>query len=132
GGRQSIHVDPARAGFGHRQNEVALPVHATRHARLGRTELASPARSGVAGKPRKVVVHANRNGFFYMLDRTTGEFLRATKLIDNVTWASGIDAKGRPILVIGKDPTPQGNWVCPSVKGATNWMSQTYNPLTGL
>jgi alcohol dehydrogenase (cytochrome c) len=84
------------------------------------------------GKPRKVVVHANRNGFFYMLDRTTGEFLRATKLIDNVTWASGIDAKGRPIKVPGKDPTPAGNWVCPSVKGATNWMSQTYNPGTGL
>jgi alcohol dehydrogenase (cytochrome c) len=67
-----------------------------------------------------------------MLDRATGEFLRATKLIDNVTWASGIDAKGRPIKVAGKDPTPQGNWICPSVKGATNWMSQTYNPGTGL
>ena len=54
------------------------------------------------GKPRKVVLHANRNGFFYMLDRTTGEFLRATKLIDNVTWATGIDAKGRPIQVAGQ------------------------------
>ena len=49
-----------------------------------------------------------------------------------MTWASGIDAKGRPIKVPGKDPTPAGNWVCPSVKGATNWMSQTYNPGTGL
>ncbi len=49
GGRQSIHVVPARAGFGHRQDEVALPVHAARHARLGRAELACPARSGVAG-----------------------------------------------------------------------------------
>ncbi len=84
------------------------------------------------GKPRKVVTHANRNGFFYLLDRTTGEFLRGTKLIDNVTWASGIDAKGRPIVVPGKDPTPEGNWVCPSVKGATNWMSESYNPGTGL
>jgi alcohol dehydrogenase (cytochrome c) len=84
------------------------------------------------GKPRKIVIHANRNGFYYVLDRVTGEFLHATKLIDKVTWASGIDAKGRPILVPGKDPTPEGNWVCPSVKGATNWMSQTYNPTTGL
>src|SRR6266478_2590088 len=84
------------------------------------------------GKPRKAVVHANRNGFFYLLDRTTGEFLRGTKLIDNVTWATGIDSKGRPITVPGKDPSPAGNWVCPSVKGATNWMSQTYNPGTGL
>jgi alcohol dehydrogenase (cytochrome c) len=84
------------------------------------------------GKMRKVVLHANRNGFFYVLDRTTGEFLRATKLIDNVTWASGIDDKGRPMAIPGKDPTPEGNWVCPSVKGATNWMGQTYHPGTGL
>ena len=84
------------------------------------------------GKLRKLVVHANRNGFFYVLDRITGEYLRATKLIDNVSWATGIDDKGRPILVPGKDPTPEGNWVCPSVKGATNWMSQSYNPGTGL
>lgn len=84
------------------------------------------------GKPRKVVLHANRNGFFYVLDRTTGEFLRGTKLIDKVTWATGIDDKGRPVLVPGQDPTPAGNWVCPSVKGATNWMGQSYNPGTGL
>jgi alcohol dehydrogenase (cytochrome c) len=84
------------------------------------------------GKMRKVVLHANRNGFFYVLDRTTGEFLRATQLIDKVTWASGIDKAGRPIQVPGKDPTPEGNWVCPSVKGATNWMGQSYHPGTGL
>jgi alcohol dehydrogenase (cytochrome c) len=84
------------------------------------------------GRMRKVVLHANRNGFFYMLDRVTGEFLRGTKLIDKVTWASGLDAKGRPILVPGQDPTPEGNWVCPSVKGATNWMGQSYHPGTGL
>lgn len=82
--------------------------------------------------PRKVVVHGNRNGFFYVLDRQTGEYLRATQLVDNVTWASGIDDKGRPVLIPGKDPTPEGNWVCPSVKGATNWMGQSYNPGTGL
>ena len=84
------------------------------------------------GQMRKVVLHANRNGFFYVLDRTTGEFLRASQLIDKVTWASGIDSKGRPIIIPGKDPTPGGNWVCPSVKGATNWMGQSYNPGTGL
>jgi alcohol dehydrogenase (cytochrome c) len=84
------------------------------------------------GRMRKVVLHANRNGFFYVLDRLTGEFLRGTPLIDKVTWASGLDDKGRPILIPGKDPTPEGNWVCPSVKGATNWMGQSYNPSTGL
>ncbi|MES1260694.1 MAG: PQQ-binding-like beta-propeller repeat protein, partial [Acidobacteriota bacterium] len=84
------------------------------------------------GVPRKVVVHANRNGFFYILDRQTGQFLKATQLIDNLTWASGIDDSGKPVLIPGKEPTPEGNWVCPSVKGATNWMGQSYNPGTGL
>ena len=84
------------------------------------------------GEPRKVVLDANRNGFFYVLDRVTGEFLRATQLIDNLTWASGIDETGRPILIPDQEPTLQGNWVCPSVKGGTNWMGQTYHPETGL
>jgi len=81
---------------------------------------------------RKVVIHANRNGFYYVLDRETGKFLRGAQLIDNVTWAKGLDDNGKPIVIPGKDPTPEGNWVCPSVKGATNWMSQSYNPGTGL
>lgn len=84
------------------------------------------------GKMRKVVLHANRNGFFYVLDRNTGEFLRATKLIDHVSWASGVDERGRPMRIPNQDPTAQGNWICPSVKGATNWMGQSYNPVTGL
>ncbi|MBM3792652.1 MAG: PQQ-dependent dehydrogenase, methanol/ethanol family [Acidobacteria bacterium] len=86
----------------------------------------------IRGQQRKVVLHANRNGFFYALDRVTGEFLRATQLIDKVTWAKGIDDKGRPVPAGNSEPTPQGNWVCPSVKGATNWMGQSYNPGTGL
>lgn len=84
------------------------------------------------GKPRKLLLHANRNGFFYVLDRLTGEFLRATRLVDKLDWANGIDAKGRPILVPEKDPTPAGNRVCPGVRGATNWMSPTFHPATGL
>jgi alcohol dehydrogenase (cytochrome c) len=84
------------------------------------------------GKPRKVVLHANRNGFFYVLDRTTGEFLRGTPLVDKLTWAKGLDDKGRPMQIEGTDPTLAGVSVCPSVKGATNWMGQSYNPVTGL
>jgi alcohol dehydrogenase (cytochrome c) len=84
------------------------------------------------GKPRKLVLHANRNGFLYVLDRVTGEYLNATRLVEKLDWASGIDAKGRPILVPGKDPTPTGNRVCPSVRGATNWMSPSFDPATGL
>jgi alcohol dehydrogenase (cytochrome c) len=84
------------------------------------------------GKPRKLLLHANRNGFFYVLDRTSGEFLSASKLVDNLDWATGIDAKGRPIEAPGKLPTSSGNRVCPGVRGATNWMSPSFNPSTGL
>lgn len=84
------------------------------------------------GEPRKVIFHANRNGFLYVLDRQTGKYLRSSKLIEDLDWASGIDPAGKPIPVPGKDPTPEGNRVCPGVRGATNWMSQSWNPVTGL
>jgi alcohol dehydrogenase (cytochrome c) len=94
---------------------------------------AQNARGGPrGGTTRKLVLHANRNGFFYVLDRVTGEFISASKLVDRLDWASGIDAAGRPIVVPGKDPTPTGNVVCPGVRGATNWMSPSYSPATGL
>jgi len=84
------------------------------------------------GRPRKLLLHANRNGYFYVLDRTTGEFLRATPFVDRLNWAKGIDAKGKPIENPGMEPSPNGTRVCPSVRGATNWMSPSYNPQTGL
>jgi alcohol dehydrogenase (cytochrome c) len=84
------------------------------------------------GTMRKLVLHANRNGFLYVLDRVTGEYLNATPLVEKLDWAKGIDAHGRPIPVPGKDPTPTGNRVCPSVRGATNWMSPSFDPATGL
>jgi alcohol dehydrogenase (cytochrome c) len=84
------------------------------------------------GRERKLVVHANRNGFLYVLDRVTGEYLRATRLVEKLDWATGIDAKGRPILVPDKDPTPGGTRACPGVRGATNWMSPSFNPAIGL
>jgi alcohol dehydrogenase (cytochrome c) len=84
------------------------------------------------GQPRKLLLHADRNGFFYVLDRITGEFLLAEPFIRNLTWASGIDAKGRPVRVAGQEPTPEGTRTCPAVTGATNWPSPSYNPATGL
>ena len=84
------------------------------------------------GRPRKLLLHANRNGYFYVLDRVTGEFLRATPFVERLNWAKGIDAKGKPIENPGMEPSPNGRRVCPSVRGATNWMSPSYNPQTGL
>lgn len=82
------------------------------------------------GRHRKLLLHANRNGFFYVLDRLTGEFLRGTPFAKQ-TWASGLDDKGRPKLLAGTTPTPEGVKVCPAVEGATNWMSPAYSPATG-
>ena len=86
------------------------------------------------GKPTKVVAQANRNGYFYLLDRANGRFLRASQYIEQLTWAKGIDAKGRPIV----DPAamPQDNpsaRVCPSNLGGMNgsWTG-AYDPATGL
>jgi len=83
------------------------------------------------GKPRKLLLQANRNGFFYVLDRVTGEFLSA-KPFARQTWAQGFDKKGRPILKGETEPSPEGNRQCPGLAGATNWMAPSYNPQTGL
>ena len=82
------------------------------------------------GRLRKLLVHADRNGFYYVLDRETGEFLEGVPFIDKLNWASGLTETGRPIRVPGVEPTLQGNFVCPSTSGATNWMSPAYNPAT--
>jgi alcohol dehydrogenase (cytochrome c) len=84
------------------------------------------------GRQRKLLVQANRNGFFYVLDRVTGEFLRAEPFVKKLNWASGIGLDGRPKLVPGQEPTLQGTETCPSMGGATNWMSTAFNPSTSL
>ncbi len=80
---------------------------------------------------RKLLLHANRNGFFYVLDRVTGEFLLGEPFVEKLTWASGLDEKGRPILNPNQTPTPDGVEVCPAVEGATNWFATSYSPHTG-
>jgi Glucose dehydrogenase len=84
------------------------------------------------GQPRKLLVQANRNGFYYVLDRTNGKFLLAQPFVKELNWAKGIDANGRPILVADKDPSPGGTRICPTVHGATNWWAPSLNPELGL
>jgi len=84
------------------------------------------------GQPRKLLVQANRNGFYYVLDRTNGKFLHGTPFVQSVNWAKGLTPEGRPILVPGVEPSLRGTKICPSTSGATNWMSPAYNPDTGL
>ena len=84
------------------------------------------------GKPRKLLLQGNRNGFFYVLDRLTGNFLTGGAFIRNMTWASGLDPKtGRPIIKEDPAPTYEGKRVCPPGAGATNWPSASFDPQTG-
>jgi alcohol dehydrogenase (cytochrome c) len=83
------------------------------------------------GRPRKLLVEANRNGFFYVLDRISGEFLLGRQFALQ-TWAKGLDNKGRPMVIPGTDPTFAGVKACPTVEGAANWMSHSYIARFGL
>ncbi len=84
------------------------------------------------GRPRKLLMQANRNGFFYVLDRTTGEFLMGRPFVEKLTWASGLDPDGTPILTANNAPTAEGVVTCPSVRGATNWYASAFDPATRL
>ena len=82
------------------------------------------------GRPRQLLLHANRNGFFYVLDRTTGALLLAKPFVKKLTWpaASAPKAAAQP----DQTPTADGRTVCPAVEGATNWFSTSFSPATSL
>jgi len=87
------------------------------------------------GRQRAVLVQAPKNGFFYVLDRITGEFISATGYADALTWATGVDQEtGRPIEVpeARYGTTGQGVYLSPGPTGAHNWRPMSYNPATGL
>ncbi|HZT31767.1 MAG TPA: PQQ-dependent dehydrogenase, methanol/ethanol family [Bryobacteraceae bacterium] len=84
-----------------------------------------------AGRPRKLIANANRNGFYYLLDRTSGKFLLGTPYAKQ-TWAEGLDERGRPRVIPNTEPSEKGTLVWPSLQGGTNWFSPSYSPETGL
>jgi alcohol dehydrogenase (cytochrome c) len=85
----------------------------------------------INGQPRKVVMFANRNGFFYVLDRITGKVLLAKPFVQT-TWAKEIGADGRPVLLPGNTPDENGTKTCPDLGGGTNFMSPSYDPTAKL
>src|SRR4249920_2461176 len=80
----------------------------------------------VNGRPRRVVMMGNRNGFFYVNDRVTGEFIRARPFV-TTTWSSEIGRDGRPVLNPGQEPTEGGTVTCPGLYGGTNFMSPSFD-----
>jgi alcohol dehydrogenase (cytochrome c) len=85
----------------------------------------------IDGRLRKLVVTANRNGFYYVLDRSTGEFVSGTPYARQ-NWTEGLDAKGRPRVRPGTEPTVEGMLIYPGLTGPANWYSPTYSPQTKL
>ncbi len=79
------------------------------------------------GQARKVVMFANRNGFFYTLDRKTGRVIMGKPFVET-TWAKELDERGRPILLPGNTPNETGARTCPDLGGGTNFMSPSYDP----
>jgi PQQ-dependent dehydrogenase (methanol/ethanol family) len=85
------------------------------------------------GQDRKLLLHANRNGFFYVLDRTTGVPVLATQMVRKMTWATGINpTTWTPDLLPNNETTTQGVATAPAVRGATNWYATAFNPATNL
>jgi len=83
------------------------------------------------GQPRKLLLHADRNGHFYVLDRTNGAFLSGTPFVYQ-NWNRGFDSNGRPIVVPGSNSSQEGSFfVYPTLVGGTNYQAPSYSPLTG-
>jgi quinohemoprotein ethanol dehydrogenase len=85
----------------------------------------------IGGAPRRVLMQAPKNGFFFVLDRETGELISAEPYV-TVTWASGVDANGRPVEAPGQDYEDGLTFVMPTFFGGHNWHPMSFNPVTGL
>jgi len=91
------------------------------------TEVPILADIPIAGQIRKVVMFANRNGFYYTLDRTTGKVILGKPFVQT-TWAKEIDPQGRPVLLPGQTPDEKGEFTCPDALGATNFWQPSFDP----
>jgi alcohol dehydrogenase (cytochrome c) len=86
----------------------------------------------IDGKPRKLVAQANRNGYFFVLDRVTGKNVLTKAYSETLNWSKGVDATGKPIPKAEKEPQVAGVLVSPPSDGATNWPPPSFDPETGL
>ncbi|RPH64108.1 MAG: acido-empty-quinoprotein group A [Acidobacteria bacterium] len=86
----------------------------------------------IDGQPRKLLAQANRNGYFFLLDRTNGKHILTTQHLDTLNWSRGINRNGQPIPNPAKEASVPGTLVSPDTNGATNWPPPSFNPETGL
>lgn len=83
------------------------------------------------GQPRKMLMQASRNGYFFVLDRTNGQSLLTTPF-GTINWSLGVDQKGQPIPNPAKEPSPDGRLIAPDEGGMTNYRAPSFDPKTGL
>ena len=86
----------------------------------------------IDGQPRKLLAQANRNGYFFVLDRATGKNILSYPFLETMNWSKGVDANGSPIPDPAKEPQIPGVLVSPPSGGATNWPPPSFDPETGL
>jgi acido-empty-quinoprotein group A len=86
----------------------------------------------IDGKPRKLVAQADRNGYYFLLDRATGKNIVSEPYLETMNWSRGVDKNGSPIYDPEKEPSVAGTLVSPPAGGATNWFAPSFNPQTGL
>jgi alcohol dehydrogenase (cytochrome c) len=93
------------------------------------TEVPVLADITIAGQPRKVVMFANRNGFYYTIDRVTGKVIAAKPFV-TTTWATEIGRDGRPVTMANHTPDEKGEVTCPDITGGTNFWPPAFDPTT--
>ena len=81
------------------------------------------------GRPRRLLAQASRNGYFFLLDRQTGQHLLTSQFV-KTNWASGVDGEGRPVPDKKREPQPDGALVRAPANGGTNWMAPSFDPAT--
>jgi alcohol dehydrogenase (cytochrome c) len=86
----------------------------------------------IDGKPRKLIAQANRNGYFFLLDRANGKHILTAPMVDSLNWDKGLNKNGQPIWNPEKDASIPGTLVWPTTDGITNWPPPSFSPDTGL
>jgi PQQ-dependent dehydrogenase (methanol/ethanol family) len=90
------------------------------------------ANLAIDGQERKVIMHAPKNGYFYVIDRITGKFISGKPFVQRMTWSTGLDTNGRPIEAKGARYMDGPIKVWPGAAGAHNWQPMAFSPITRL
>ena len=128
---QPVHVLDPGGGSDNRPAQVAFPDHPNDNWDFDSVQQLMLLDLNIKGKQRKVITQAAKNGFFYVLDRVTGEFISGAPYV-KMNWARGFDAKGRPIVNPEAYYDKEPDLAFPTGGGAHNWSPMSYNPTTGL